>query len=328
MLSRVISMFAARADLSVDELSDAVLLSDAISAQGPEGFPDGTARIAVSEEDGAFNVRVGPLADGGGAAAARRPADPDARRLAREPRRRGQGRVRRRRASCCCCASAARADSSPRQPPRPRWVAGLLAQLAERAAQDARDVHLRVADALGDLRLGQVLGEAQPQHLALGVVEDVGAGVDRAAVLDQLEARDRRCRSARSSAPPRRARRRPKERRATRSGARRSPRRPRARRPPGCSSSSAISATVGERSSSWLSLAIAPSTSRIRSCRPRGTRRVQTRSRKWRRSSPRIVGPAKAANGTPRSGSKRSSAETRPRLATWIRSSLGSTPPL
>ena len=66
VLSRVISMFAARADLSVDELSDAVLLSDAISAQGPDGFPDGTARIAVSEDHGAFDVRVGPLGDGGG----------------------------------------------------------------------------------------------------------------------------------------------------------------------------------------------------------------------------------------------------------------------
>ena len=65
ILSRVISMFATRADLSVDELSDAVLLSDAISAQGPDGFHDGTARIAVSEEDGAFNLRLGPLgADG------------------------------------------------------------------------------------------------------------------------------------------------------------------------------------------------------------------------------------------------------------------------
>ena len=66
VLSRVISMFAARADLSVDELSDAVLLSDAISAQGPDGFPEGTARIAVNEEDGSFSVRVGPLGDGGG----------------------------------------------------------------------------------------------------------------------------------------------------------------------------------------------------------------------------------------------------------------------
>jgi serine/threonine-protein kinase RsbW len=66
VLSRVISMFAARADLSVDQLSDAVLLSDAISAQAPAGFPEQTARIAVREQDGAFAVRVGPLSDGGG----------------------------------------------------------------------------------------------------------------------------------------------------------------------------------------------------------------------------------------------------------------------
>lgn len=66
VLSRVISMFATRADLSVDELSDAVLLSDAISASGTAGFADGTARIAIREQDGSFEVRVGPLAIGGG----------------------------------------------------------------------------------------------------------------------------------------------------------------------------------------------------------------------------------------------------------------------
>ena len=66
VLSRVISMFAARADFSVDQLSDAVLLSDALSAQGPDRFPDGTARIAVSEEESSFSVRVGPLAEDGG----------------------------------------------------------------------------------------------------------------------------------------------------------------------------------------------------------------------------------------------------------------------
>ena len=66
VLSRVISMFATRADLSVDELSDAVLLSDALSAGGTEDFLDGTARIAIREEDGSFEVRVGPLATGGG----------------------------------------------------------------------------------------------------------------------------------------------------------------------------------------------------------------------------------------------------------------------
>jgi anti-sigma regulatory factor (Ser/Thr protein kinase) len=66
VLSRMISMFAARADFSVDRLSDAVLLSDAISAHGPEPFRNGLARITVSEEEGAFSLRVGPLAEGGG----------------------------------------------------------------------------------------------------------------------------------------------------------------------------------------------------------------------------------------------------------------------
>ena len=66
ILSRVISMFATRADFSVDELSDAVLLSDAISAGARAGFPDGTARLAVTEQAGSFELRVGPLGDGGG----------------------------------------------------------------------------------------------------------------------------------------------------------------------------------------------------------------------------------------------------------------------
>lgn len=66
ILSRVISMFAARADFSVDKLSDAVLLSDALSARAPDGFPDGTARIAVQEGEKSFSLRVGPLDPGGG----------------------------------------------------------------------------------------------------------------------------------------------------------------------------------------------------------------------------------------------------------------------
>ena len=65
VLSRVISMFAARADLSVDELSDAVLISDALSARSSDEFPNGTARIGVKEDAGAFDIRVGPLGAGG-----------------------------------------------------------------------------------------------------------------------------------------------------------------------------------------------------------------------------------------------------------------------
>ena len=66
VLSRVISILAARANFSIDRLSDAVLLGDAISSQGPDGFLEGTARVAVEEDDGELRVRVGPLADGAG----------------------------------------------------------------------------------------------------------------------------------------------------------------------------------------------------------------------------------------------------------------------
>jgi serine/threonine-protein kinase RsbW len=66
VLSRVVSMFATRADLSVDELSDAFLLSDAISAGGGTNFPEGTANLTVSESAGSFEVRIGPLEQGGG----------------------------------------------------------------------------------------------------------------------------------------------------------------------------------------------------------------------------------------------------------------------
>ena len=64
----------------------------------------------------------------------------------------------------------------------------LLADPLQGAAQDARDVHLRVADLLGDLRLGHVLDEAQPQDQPLALVE-VGEGAfERELALDQLEA--------------------------------------------------------------------------------------------------------------------------------------------
>jgi serine/threonine-protein kinase RsbW len=66
VLSRIISLFAVRANFSVDRLSDAVLLGDAISAQAADHFPDGTARVVVDEDDGVVAVRVGPLVDGAG----------------------------------------------------------------------------------------------------------------------------------------------------------------------------------------------------------------------------------------------------------------------
>jgi hypothetical protein len=66
VLSRVISIFAVRADFSVDRLSDAVLLGDAVSSQATEFFPGGTANVSVDEVDGVVFVKVGPLVAGAG----------------------------------------------------------------------------------------------------------------------------------------------------------------------------------------------------------------------------------------------------------------------
>lgn len=66
ILSRVIAMYAARADFSVDRLSDAILLSDAIAFQEADEFPDRTAQVAITEHEKAFTVRLGPLHAGGG----------------------------------------------------------------------------------------------------------------------------------------------------------------------------------------------------------------------------------------------------------------------
>ncbi|MEK6277411.1 MAG: ATP-binding protein [Actinomycetota bacterium] len=64
VLSRVISVLAARTGFSVDRLSDAMLLGDALSASIPEGFPAGPTRLAVEDGDGTIDVRVGPMSDG------------------------------------------------------------------------------------------------------------------------------------------------------------------------------------------------------------------------------------------------------------------------
>ncbi len=66
VLSRMISIFAVRADFSVDRLSDAVLLGDAVSSQVTESFVEGTANVVVDEADGVVTVRVGPLVSGAG----------------------------------------------------------------------------------------------------------------------------------------------------------------------------------------------------------------------------------------------------------------------
>src|SRR3954447_3621913 len=64
----------------------------------------------------------------------------------------------------------------------------LVADPLQGAPEDAGDVHLRVADPLGDLRLRQVLDEAQLQNEALALVEVGESSLQRQFVLDQFVA--------------------------------------------------------------------------------------------------------------------------------------------
>jgi anti-sigma regulatory factor (Ser/Thr protein kinase) len=65
MLSRAISAFAARRDLSVDQISDAILLADAISARAPAVFEGGEPGLTLSDGDGGIDLRIGPLTEAG-----------------------------------------------------------------------------------------------------------------------------------------------------------------------------------------------------------------------------------------------------------------------
>ena len=66
VLARVVGALAARRDLSVDRVSDAVLVTDAIAAAAPGRFADGSVRLGLAERDDGLELRLGPM-DGGGA---------------------------------------------------------------------------------------------------------------------------------------------------------------------------------------------------------------------------------------------------------------------
>ena len=65
---------------------------------------------------------------------------------------------------------------------------GLCLQVGDRAAQDPRHVHLRAPDPRADLRLRQVLLEAQAQHLPLVLREQRSQPGDGRGVLGRGEA--------------------------------------------------------------------------------------------------------------------------------------------
>jgi serine/threonine-protein kinase RsbW len=64
VLARVISALAARADFSIDRLSDSILIGDAVSAHDSADFRDGTVGIEILDGNGRLDVRIGPLVEG------------------------------------------------------------------------------------------------------------------------------------------------------------------------------------------------------------------------------------------------------------------------
>jgi anti-sigma regulatory factor (Ser/Thr protein kinase) len=66
ILSRALAALAARREITVDRLADAMLLSDAISAGAPQGFKDGHVSLSIADRDEGVELRVGPM-EGGGA---------------------------------------------------------------------------------------------------------------------------------------------------------------------------------------------------------------------------------------------------------------------
>jgi serine/threonine-protein kinase RsbW len=64
VLSRALSALAARREVTVDRLSDTMLLSDAISANAPDGFSDGHVSLSIADRSDGVELRVGPMLSG------------------------------------------------------------------------------------------------------------------------------------------------------------------------------------------------------------------------------------------------------------------------
>ena len=68
ILRRVVGMLAARADLPLDRLDDAVLVADLIAARAPAHVVGQTVDVELSSSARSLELRVGPLRGGGGEA--------------------------------------------------------------------------------------------------------------------------------------------------------------------------------------------------------------------------------------------------------------------
>jgi serine/threonine-protein kinase RsbW len=66
VLSRAITALAARHAITVDRISDAMLLSDAISFGAAKAFRDGPVRLRIADRSEGVELRIGPMESGGG----------------------------------------------------------------------------------------------------------------------------------------------------------------------------------------------------------------------------------------------------------------------
>jgi serine/threonine-protein kinase RsbW len=64
VLARIVGALAARRDLSIERVSDVVLVTDAIAAAAPERFADGRVRLGLDEGERGIGVRLGPMEAG------------------------------------------------------------------------------------------------------------------------------------------------------------------------------------------------------------------------------------------------------------------------
>jgi hypothetical protein len=76
VLRRVVGMLAARADLPLDRLDDAVLVADVIASRA-SGYAPESVNVQLSPGDRTLWLRVGPLRPGGASALLGEAAVPD-----------------------------------------------------------------------------------------------------------------------------------------------------------------------------------------------------------------------------------------------------------
>ena len=66
VLRRVVSMLAARADLPLDRLDDAILVADLIASRAPAHVPGDEMRVSFEPGHRSLLLVIGPLRAGGG----------------------------------------------------------------------------------------------------------------------------------------------------------------------------------------------------------------------------------------------------------------------